>query len=266
MRERDSGGFGRAPIVVALATLLVLLGVSAGASAASYPTLPLADDRGFLGNLSAPSLAPGGSGSISFTVGDPLPGPITGTELTLQVYAFNGFPGNATATVPVAGAPVLSNASSSGGSVGVAVGTLASQGVYRGSVSVATSATTPSGTFAIRAALSFTADAIVYRMESRGWFSASLWAAATELPNGSATLNLTVLGVSGVLPETAVVVAQSALPWLLAGVLVVAALLVGAGAWVYFRRGPASSSGMRSAEVDHHAPRAFGSNRTRDGD
>ena len=93
-----------------------------------------------------------------------------------------------------------------------------------------------------------------------------MWAAATELPNGSATLNLTVLGVSGVLPETAVVVAQSALPWLLAGVLGAAALLVGAGAWVYFRRGPASNSGMRSADVDHQAPSAFGKRRTSDGD
>jgi hypothetical protein len=259
---------GRAAFTVSLVALLFLAASAGSAIArpASYPTLPLADDRGFLGNVSAPSLAPGGSGTISFTVGNPLSVPITGTELTLQVYAFNGFPGNATTSVAVAGAPVLSNASSSGGSVGVTVGTVPSAGVFRGAVTVATSGTTPSGTFAIRTALSFVAAATAYRMESRGWFNASVWAAATELPNGSATLNLSVLGVSGVVPETAVVVEQSILPWLLAGVLGVAAVLVGVGAWVYFRRGPASSSGMRKADDDHHAPRAFGNSRTRDGD
>ena len=148
----------------------------------------------------------------------------------------------------------------------MAVGALSVAGVFQGSVSVATSATTPSGAFAVRAALSFVADATGYLLESRGWFNASVWAAATELANGSATLNLTVLGVSGVLPETAVVVQQSAFPWLLTGVLVAAAAFVAAGAWVYFGRDPASSSGMRSADDDHQAPRAFGKRRTRDGD
>lgn len=251
---------------VALTGLLLLLVTPVGATATSYPVLPLADDRGFLGNLSAASLSPGAPGSISFSVGDPLSVAIHSTELTLQVYAFNAFPGNATSTISVAGAPVLSNSSSSGGSVNVSVGTVLPSGVVRGSVSVATSASTPSGAFAVRTALSFVANATAYLLESRGWFSAATWAAATELPNGSATLNLSVLGVSGVLPETAIVVEESSWPWLLFGLLGAATIFVGVGAWIYFRRGPASSSGMRRAEDDHHAPRAFGSKRTSDGD
>ena len=43
---------------VALVVLLVGLVVPVGANAGGYPILPLPDDRGFLGNLSAPSLAP----------------------------------------------------------------------------------------------------------------------------------------------------------------------------------------------------------------
>jgi hypothetical protein len=257
---------GRVSLVAAISILLLLLAVPAGVRAASYPPLPLADDRGFLGNLSAPYLAPGGSGSVSFTVSDPLPYDLTRTELTLEVYAFNGFPGNATAQVPVAGAPVLSNASASGASVGVSLGLIESGRSSQGLVAVATSDSTPSGTFAVRAALAFTANSTHYLLESRGWFTTAQWTAATELPNGSATLNLSTLGVSGVLPETAVLVEESTFSWLLAGVLVGAFVLVGIGAWVYFRRGPASNSGTRRADDDHQAPKAFGSKRTRDGD
>jgi len=266
VRNRDRGARVRVPSVVALAVVLVVVVWLPGARASTYPPLPLADDRGFLGNLSAPYLAPGGSGSITFTLGDPLSVEMTSATLTLEVYAFNGFPGNATSVLPVASAPVLSNASGSGSTAVVSVPLLDSHGTYHGSVSVASSATTPSGTFAIRASLSFVANSTTYLLESRGWFTAAEWAAATELPNGSATLNLTTLGVSGVLPETAVLVEESAFPWLLAGVLGAAFLLVGVGAWVYFRRGPSSSSGIRSADVDHQAPNALGSRRTKDGD
>jgi len=264
--SRRRAVFLRAALGVALALLLGIVGLAPGAWAAPYPALPLADDRGFLGNLSAPTLTPGASGTISFSVGDPLSTSISDAVLTLQVYAFNAFPGNATSTVSVSGAPVLSNATVSGPSVEVPVGALVPSGVYRGSVGVATSGTTPSGTFAVRAALSFVADSTGYLLESRGWFTAATWAAATELPNGSATLNLSVLGVSGVLPETAVLVEASSLPTALAVVLVAAAVLVGGGAWLYFRRGAASSSGTRRVDEDQNAPTAFGKRRTRDGD
>jgi hypothetical protein len=257
----------RAPAVASLALVVLLVALAGGARATSYPPLPLTDDRGFLGNLSAPDLAPGGSGSVAFTVGNPLPYEMTGTVLTIGVYAFNGFPGNATSSAAVSGAPVLSNASGSGSSIVVSIGDLPLKGLYRGSVSVDTSATTPSGAFALRTSLSFVANSTNYLLESRGWFTAAQWAAATELPNGSATLNLSALGVSGVLPETAVQVEESSFGWLLGGVLVAAFVLVGLGAWVYFRRESSSSSGTRIAEdVDHQAPKAFGSSRTRDGD
>ncbi|MGI0071620.1 MAG: hypothetical protein ACRECT_06095 [Thermoplasmata archaeon] len=256
----------RAAVAAALAGLLVVLGLAAGASAAGYPTLPLADDRGLLGNLSGPTLAPSGIGSIDFTVGNPLAVEMTAVELTLQLYAFNAFPGNATSTISVASAPVLSNATSSGASVGVSVGALRSLGVYHGFVNVVSSGTTPTGTFAVRTALSFTANGTDYLFESRGWFTAPAWAAATSGPNGSATVNLTVLGVSGVLPETAVLVSASSFPIAILLVLVGAGLLIAAGAALYFRRDSVSSSGARKAAEDHQASSAFGNSRTSDGD
>ena len=204
-------------------------------------------DRDFVGNLTGPTLAPGASGALTFSVSDPFPSPISSVLVTLDLYAFNGFPGNDSSAVPVAAAPVLTTPTSSGPYANLSLGTIASHGESEASVGVVTSASTPSGAFAVRVALAFssTANGSAYRLESRGWFSDATWKAATELPNGSATLNLSVLGVSGVLPETTVYVASSAFDWILAGVLAAAFVLVGAGAWVYFRRGPGSTSGTR---------------------
>ncbi len=252
MPERAIGGTsgsGRMRLLVAaLLSAGLLLGIAAvPAEASPYPPLPVALDRDFLGNLSAPNLSPGGSGVLTFTLTDPLPVALSGVEVTLSVYAFNAFPGNATSILPVAGAPVLTTASSSGETLVIVEGSIAPNATLSGSVGVTTSASTPSGAFAVRTAVSFSlaSNGTAYRLASRGWFTTATWLAATELPNGSATLNLSVLGVSGVTPETVVYVASSTWVWVLTGLLVAGFALVGAGAWVYFRRGPGSRAGSR---------------------
>jgi hypothetical protein len=235
------------PIVLAAAVVLgALVPTVAPAAAASFPALPVLYDRTFLSNLSAPDLAPGNSGTLGFHVADPAAFlPMTAVTLTLDVYAFNAFPGNATSSVATAGAPVLVTPSASGTVVNLTLPALAPGGQDSGSVGVATAGSTPTGTFAVRTALSFVANGTDYRLESRGWFSTTLWESATTLPNGSATLNLTTLGVSGVTPETAILVSSSSWDWALALILGAAIVLVGAGAFVYFRRESKSSSGAR---------------------
>jgi hypothetical protein len=248
--ERPVSSRRTAMAVVATVVVAWFLAVPGVATAAPYPTLPVGDGAILLGNLSAPTLTPGASGALTFSVVNPLSFALSAATLTLDVYAFNAFPGNATSTVPVAGAPVLANASASGPLVEVGVGALAPRARYAGSVEVATSGTTPSGAFAVRTELQFLANGTAYRLASRGWFTAAQWASATELPNGSATLNLTALGVSGVLPETAIVVASSAVPWALAGVAAGGVAFVGLGAWFYFRRESSSRSGTRRDDSD----------------
>ena len=245
----DARRVGRHPlraflaVAVALAVLFVLL---PNPVAASSPPLPLAYDGTLLSNLSAPSLAPGASGTLSFRVADPASfGPMSSVLLTLQVYAFNAFPGNATSTITTAGTPVLVTPSASGTSVNLTLDPLSPGTSEPGSVGVVTSDNTPSGDFAVRSALSFRANGTQFLLESRGWFTASEWAAATELPGGATTLNLTVLGVSGVTPETAILITSSSWDWALGLLLGGALVLVGLGAFVYFRRGPKSSSGVR---------------------
>lgn len=234
---------------VLLALLVLLLtGVSPGARAAPVQTVPIATDGQFLTNLSAPAVAPGDSSRISYGVTDPsrLTVPITRVVLTFQVYAFNGFPGGGNGSLPVGSAPVLDNSTASGAVVNVTIGTLAPGSTDRGSVGIATATSTPAGTFAIRTEISFDLNGSPAVLRSRGWFTESQWAAATELSNGSATLTpagLQALNVSGIIPETAVLVASNDWSWALTGLLVGAFVLLAAGAWVYSRRGPGSTGG-----------------------
>lgn len=229
-----------------LAFVSLAAGVPSTAAASPYPALPVGYDATFLSHLDGADLTPGGQSAIGFEVGDPaLFFTMTNVVLTLDVYAFNAFPGNATSSVAGTAPPVLLGVSSSGTSVNVSLETIFPGNHLDGSVGVATAANTPSGTFAVRTALSFTANGTSYRLESRGWFTASVWAAATELPNGSTTLNLTTLGVSGVTAETAIYVSSSNWDWALALILAASLIFVGAGTFVYFRRGPKSSSGAR---------------------
>ena len=234
-------------VVIAAALLVgVVLGGSASVRAAAYPPLPLGFDATYLSNLTGPDLSPGNSGTLSFHVGDPHGfAPMTDVTVTLDVYAFNAFPGNATTTVTSAGTPVLLTSTASGPVVNVSLPSLTTGSEEAGSVGVATASDTPTGTFGVRTALAFEANGTAYRLESRGWFSASLWEAATLLPNGSATLNLSMLGVSGITAETSIYVSSSSWNWALGLILGAAIVLVGAGAFVYFRRESKSSAGAR---------------------
>jgi len=239
---------GRLFAIAVAATLLGAVPFIAPAAAqpGTYPALPLGFDAKFLSNLSGPDVAPGTSGTLSFHVGDPARfSSMSDVTLTLDVYAFNAFPGNATSSVASAGTPVLVTPTTSATVVNISLPPLDPGGYEAGSVGVATAGNTPTGTFAVRTALSFVANGTDYRLASRGWFSESAWESATILPNGSATLNLSKLGVSGVTAETSILVASSNWEWALGFILGGAVVLVGAGAFVYFRRASKSSSGAR---------------------
>lgn len=239
----------RRSVVLLLSLVLAIsgfVGVAPHAAAAPYPPLPLAYSTTLVSNLTGTDIAPGGQSALSFEVTDPPAfAYMHNVIFTLDVYAFNAFPGNATSSIDSAATPVLLGLNGSGTTVNISLDTLFPGDHFYGSVGVGAASSTPSGTYAVRTALSFTANGTAYRLASRGWFTASAWAAATELGNGSTTLNLSKLGVSGVLPETAILIATSDWDWALALVLGASIVLVGAAAFVYFRRGPKSSAGAR---------------------
>lgn len=259
------GRYGLAAALLVAGLLLSAPTGASGARASAPPPLPISLDRFFVENVAGAELTPGASGAIAMDVHDPLTGAMSGTVLTVGIYAFNAFPGNATSQVDVASAPALANATASGLEVNESLGTVAAAGVIPVSIPVESGASTPSGTFAVRIALGFLENGTSYRLASRGWFSAAQWSAATSGPNGSVTVNLTALGVSGILPETSVLVSSNDFSYVLWGLLGGGVLVVAVGAWFYFRRSN-SSSGTRPSPDETQAPSAFGSRRTSDGD
>jgi hypothetical protein len=265
-RGRARSGWTAFLLVVVTALLLATTGSTPAAAAAGPPIVPLSLDRWIVSNLTGAEVAPGGGGTISFTVGNPYQNQsITSVVLTLAIYAFNAYPGNATSTVATSSPPVLATPTAAGASVNLSFGTLVSSRTVAGSVAVETSSTTSSGTYAVRTAVHFVAGGLPYVLESRGWFTASQWATATAGPGGSVTLNVSALGVSGVSPETSVLVSSSTLSTVLWVVLGASLFLIGAAAFLYFRP-PKSRSGVRNDPGDIQAPSAFGSSRTKDGD
>ncbi len=263
MPRRTGRSLALRSLVAAVLVLGAVGALPAGTRGSGYPPLPASDFGAFLEGLAAPTLAPGTSGEVTFTLHDPLPVALSSIVVNVAVYAFNAYPGNATGPVP--GASVaLAGAGPSGVNrtlAALAPGASASLGV-----GVAASSAAPQGTYAVRTAVAFTANGTGYRLESRGYFAASAWAAATSGPNGTTQLNVSRLGVSGVVPETAVLVRANPFPivlWVLVGV---GGAVAAAGAYFAARERAGSTSGTRPARELRSAPRAFGKSRTSDGD
>ena len=257
---RHRAGRGFAAGLLWLLALAVLL---PGVDATPASPLPLAAGSLLLSGLDSPPLFAGSSGQLQYRLGDPLGAPLTEVTLRLEFYAFNAYPGNATAALPTV-SPEFS-----GGATGSTTTTLRwpSVGItgLNGSLPISVPAAAPAGTYAVRTELSFQENATTYHLASRGYFSNAQWAQATQGPNGSSTLNLTRLNVSGVLPETAVLVRPAAATALW-GVLAISLVLAGAGGYYAFRAAAKSSSGARSPPPPNSAPKAFGKRRTKAGD
>jgi hypothetical protein len=261
----------RRPVApLGIVALLLMVAVVPGAHAA-YPPLPLQTDGRFVTNLSAPVLAPGQSGSISFDLANPLAFDMVDTAVTFAVYAFNAYPGNATGSVPFDSLGLAVN----GGACCENVtdlrytelpGTVVPGAPLPISLPVWTTGSAPSGTYAVRLSIVFEGNGTTYVLDSRGEFSSAQWAAATTGPGGNTTLNLTTLGVSGIIPETAVLVRANPFPASLDIVLAAALVLAAAGGYYAFRRSPKSRSGADAPDPPSQAPTAFGKSRKSDGD
>jgi hypothetical protein len=251
---------------------LVVLSAAVPSAHGSPAPLPPSTWGGFLTGLEFPALAPGASGPVGFSVGDPLGVAMTSVVLTFGVYEFNAYPGNATGPVPPNGAPVFSgDGAGSSSSITITVGTLsrgASPYSSPGAVDlfVAAPAGAPQGTYAVRTSLTFEANGTSYVLESRGFFSAAAWANATAPPDHVSTLNATRLGVSGIVPESAVLVRSNPYPVALAGVLGGAVVLAAVGGYWAVRRRPGSRSGASAGPPPSQAETAFGKSRKSDGD
>lgn len=270
MSERRLGRrapWGRASLAALGAAVCLLLPGLVAPASASYPVLPDADWSPILRELTGPTLTPGGSGWISFRLGDPLKDELVPTRVSLQVYDFNPTQGGAVQAPPVGASPTFSS-----GGLGANVTApvlppvIPPDTTWNWSLSVTVPATAPTGDFAVRFAVSFLMNNSSFLLESRGFFSESAWASATEYPNGTPTINASQLGVSGVVPETSILVSPSSTPTVLYAVLGVGLALAAVGAYWWTRSERKSKSGARRPSPPQSAPTAFGSRRSSEGD
>ncbi|MFZ1023253.1 MAG: hypothetical protein WAN87_03880 [Thermoplasmata archaeon] len=250
-------------------SLVLMLVVSAGAALpaarASYPPLPIDIGAQFVQQINAPTLAPSTSGTISFVVENALTAAVTFGVVNVSIYAFNAYPGNATAPLPGGGeTPTFSNGESS---LSLALPSpFAANARVTDMIAIQAPSGAPQGDFAFRISLFLIENGTPYLLESRGFFSNAAWANATTAPGGGATLNLTALGVSGVLPESAILVRANEFVLPLYVIFAIAVVLAGLGGYYAFRKGPGSKSGARNSPEVRNAPSAFGKSRINDGD
>ncbi|HZY92299.1 MAG TPA: hypothetical protein VFG07_05960 [Thermoplasmata archaeon] len=236
----------RATVVLGCVLVALSLSYPGPTAQAVFPPLPEGEFIAFVTNLTLPVVAPGGSAILTGFLANPTAAPISSVNLTLQFYAFNGYPGNDTGAIPSAGAPafVLSRGSSEVDWFDLPVLEPSASVPLSAPVSVPASALP--GAYAIRTGLEFAENNTTFLLESRGYFNYSTWTSATTGQGGGPTINLTRLGVSGVLPETALSVqANSTLPYVLDGLLGGAVVLAAVGGYYAARRGPKSRSGAR---------------------
>jgi hypothetical protein len=267
LSDRRFGLRGRwtGTLVASLVTgLLLTLSSAVGTGAASYPVLPDSDWSSILGQIDGPTLTPGSAGSVTFRVTNPLPDPLDGAYVSLQIYAFNPTTGGGGQLPAVASSPTFP-----GGVLGnnaTAPPVIAYSTSWNWSVPVSVPSTAPTGDYAVRFSVSFSMNNTSYVLESRGFFSASAWASATEYPNGTPTINASQLGVSGVVPETSILVSPASTPFILYAVLGVGLGLAALGAYWWTRSETKSKSGARRSSPPQSAPTALGSSRSSDGD
>lgn len=251
-------------VAVVAAGILLVLPVIGTPAAAAYPVLPDRDWSPILGALGGPTLTPGGAGSVTFRLENPLPDPLVGTRVSLQVYAFNPTNGGAVQSPPAGSAPTFP-----GGTLGdnaTPPAELPFGTSWNESLPVTVPSTAPTGDYAVRFSVTFSMNNTSYLLESRGFFSATAWARATEYPNGTPTINASELGVSGVVPETSILVSPSSTPAVLYVVLGVGLTFAALGAYWWARSETKSRSGARRPSPPQSAPTAFGSKRSNDGD
>lgn len=249
---------------IGVALALVVCG---GPAQAGYAPLAPATYSRFLSDLAVPVASPGSTVTLTGSLTDPMDfGAMSAVNLTLDLYGFSSAPGNATGPIPSTGAPSFADATAGTTVVTLDLGAMAPGTAAAISEPVVVPTSAAAGAYAVRAQLSFVENGTPFLLESRGYFSYAAWTNATAGPMGTTTINLTRLGVSGVLPETAVPVVSDPFPWVLAVLAGAAVACAAAGGYYASRRGPGSRSGAKAGADAMSAPSALGKRRKSDGD
>lgn len=245
------GGMRAIPVLAF--ALGILLTSTPVVSAASMPPAPAPSNasEGTLA-LTSPAVAPGGSGTLTLNLSNPFSKEISTLTWSLDLYFWTAMDNSSAGAIgPSDGwAPHLAVGGNSPSARISASAASLSPGTTRSvDVEVSVPSGCPAGSYFLRSAMNVTlSNGTMYVFQSRGFFSNSLWQEATVASGNRSTLNLTMLNVSGISPETSIIVSSGGVALWIWGILGMALILGGIGGYLWMRsdRQEASTSGARS--------------------
>lgn len=184
-------------------------------------------------NFHTPQIVPGDSGSYEFTVKNRYNGTLTDASLTVEIYKWATLE-EAKDIDRISSPPEIREGLRQ--SYTAPVFSLAHNETFKIRMTVSTSKSTPQGTYFVRHMIQFSYSGTHLLMKSRGYFTNREWEEATTSLNGSRVvggINLTMLGVDGILPDSSFSVKEPIPLWPLA-LLISLTVLFGALALVFY--------------------------------
>ena len=213
--------------LLVLALLLISFPVTAGENLSAPNRIPdLADFR-------TPQIVPGASGVYQFAVRNRYNGTIENASLSVEIYRWATLEDSRDID-RISDAPFITNGSQQGYTAPVF--SLGSNQTAMIRLTISTSKQTPEGTYFVRQMLGFSYNGSALLMKSRGYFTGKDWDNATTNVNDTRAeggINLTMLGVDGILPDSSFSVKQPIPLWPLA-LLIGLTVFFGALALVFY--------------------------------
>jgi len=216
-----------APAIAAILLLLLPAAVSAAEDVSAPNRIP------DLADFHTPQIVPGSSGSYGFSVRNRYNGTLENASLTIEIYKWATLE-EAKDIGKISDPPRISEGVRQ--SYTAPPFSLGPNQTASFQISIETSKQTPQGTYFVKQMMVFTYNGSNLLMKSRGHFSNREWENATTDVNGSRAvggINLTLLGVDGILPDSSFSVKEPIPLWPLA-LLIGLTVLFGALALVFY--------------------------------
>ena len=215
----------------ACALALLLLSIPAGAAGGEDTSAP--NKIPDLSDFRTPQIVPGGSGSYRFDLRNRYNGTIDNASMTIEIYKWATLE-EANDIKNVSEAPGIAEGTGQG--YATQPFSLGPNQTVTIEVTISTGKQTPQGTYFVRQMMQFSYNGSHLLMRSRGYFTNREWDDATTQLNGTRAvggINLTMLGVDGILPDSSFSVKEPIPLWPLA-LLIGLTVLFGALALVFY--------------------------------
>jgi hypothetical protein len=217
----------KAPAAAFLLVLLVAMPAAAGENLSAPNKIP------DLSDFKTPQIVPGSSGGYQFTVRNRYNGTLDNASLTIEIYKWATLE-DAKDIGKVSDPPQVSEGVGHGYTApAFSLGPNQTNTVR---ITIGTSKSTPQGTYFVRQMMQFDYNGTHLLMKSRGYFTSRGWDNATTNANGTRAvggINLTMLAVDGILPDSSFSVKEPIPMWPLA-LLIGLTIFFGALALIFY--------------------------------